>query len=292
MAWNHPESNSENCSTRRRRSGKKVSSKSCWEAACIVAVIVIFAGVSTYWPRSDRSQEIKPAPKSTTDATMPKDSPAPVRSQEVVKEEDAIDISKLSPAWRKFYDGRDTNMWKVVYNPITKREYLSRRVKYGRKNAPPPLYHEPALNILDAIAFKPIISVMPNVRIDDRYMKSLQNAMIEGVTIDSDDPEDIKVRKQGMIDLMADLKNRLKNGEDIQKLISDSLADRNRIAQLKQLMHTERANMKRNGASEEEIAEFVKACNKKLEECGATPLVTAALVEARISARQEIENPE
>lgn len=198
--------------------------------------------------------------------------------------------AELSPAWKKYYDGRDTNKWKVVYNPLTKKEYLSRIVKTGLKNSPPPLYKSHSLNLLDAIAFKPIVSPMANVRIDERFMKSLQDGLLERITIDPEDSEEVADRKQNMIALQEELKGRLKNGEDIRQLIATALADRNKVASFKQMMKQERANMRRDGASQKEIDEFTAACNKKLSEMGATPLISKELIEARLESRDSAQH--
>lgn len=250
----------------------------------VVAVLVVGIGVLLFVP----------VPKSADKGALPShDKVVHVNSEHrivITNEKPEIvetKVSSLSPAWQQYYDGRDTNKWKVVYNPVTKKEYISRIVKTGLKNAPPPLYKTHALNILDAIAFKPINSLMPNVRIDDRYMRSFQEALTEKIVIDPNDPADIRERKAQMIDLMADLKNRIRNGEDIKKLISDSLAERNKIASLKRAMQEERSNMKRNGVPQEEINEFVAACNKRLEECGATPIISKKLMMERIQNSNE-----
>ena len=193
-----------------------------------------------------------------------------------------IDKSKLSKAWQQYYDGRDTNKWMVVSNRVTHQEYISRIVHPGPKNQKLPLYKAHALNILDAIVFKPISNPMTAVRIDDRYMKSLQEGLIEKITINEDDPDDVKERKQGMIDLQKDLQQRLKNGEDLQQLISDSLKERNNVAALKQAMVSERAKMRREGASEEDIETYTELCNKRLTERGASPMVSRSQLIKRI----------
>lgn len=282
MAWNKPAANPQ-------PKQKKPSAKPSLKHGIIAGAAVVVLGLAALWifsggdaaPKTKdektpaRIKEVKPA---VTNKPAAAESPVP------------IDKSKLSPAWQKYYDGRDTNLWMVVYNPLTKKEYISRKVKTGLKNAPPPLYKARALNILDAIAFKPIKSAMPNVNIDGRYMQSFQEALTEKIVIDPDDSEEVKARKQGMIELMADLKARLKNGEDIQKLIADSLADRNRVAALKRAMKTEIGTMRRNGASEGEIAEFARLCNKRLEEKGSTPIMTSAMLRERMEQRAEFES--
>lgn len=184
-----------------------------------------------------------------------------------------IDKSKLSPAWQKYYDGRDTNKWKVVYNPVTKKEYISRRLTYGSKNAPQPIYENHALNVLDALAFKPIVSPMANVHADERFMKNLQQALIDKVEIKPDDSDEIKSRKQAMIELLGELKERLRAGEDLQKVINDSIAERNSIAAFKREVVRERARMEREGASAEDVQMYEQIANKKLAEKGAVQLI-------------------
>jgi len=229
------------------------------------------------WFFSDSNSQQNAQPRQKKAARKQIHAVKPVQKQ-IPSQKEVVQTNSLSVAWQKYYDGRDTNKWMVVYNPITKQEYLSRVVETGLKNAPPPLYKAHSLNLLDAIAFKPIVSPMANVRIDERFMRDLQEGLLEKITFEPNDSEEAIARKEAMIELQKELIARLKSGEDIQQLISDSLAERNRVANLKQAMRVERANMKRNGIPQEEIDEFVDACNKKLSELGATPLVSKAML--------------
>lgn len=288
MAWNGSGSAATSAATNKKiAKPRKASSGASMSGAfkgTLALIIVLAVGAGAYWYVSQPSvKSMKPIENETENNEIAE---VASESQEIVEkqldqEQDIIDVSKMSKAWQKYYDGRDTNAWKVVYNPLTKKEYLSRIVKPGLKNARPPLYKENALNVLDAVAFRPITSIMPNVNINERFMKSLQAGMIEKISISEDDTEDEKARKQGMIELISELKVRVKSGEDIQELIKESIEERNRIATLKQMMQRERRDMERNGASESEINEFVKACNSKLEENGATPILTKGILQER-----------
>ena len=193
--------------------------------------------------------------------------------------------NELSDAWQKYYDGRDTNKWIVVKDPKTGKEYLSRLMKPGMKNQKKPLYKAQALNVLNAILFKDPGTPLPGVKIDDRFVKSFQDAVLEKIEISAEDSEEDKDLKLGMIATMDYLKNEIKKGGDIKEIVGEALAERNRIASLKLMMAQERINMKNSGATEEEIADFVEACNKKLAEKGASPLLTRQILQERLELK-------
>ena len=196
---------------------------------------------------------------------------------------------ELSDAWKMYYDGRDTNKWIVVKDPKTGKEYLSRLMKPGMKNRKPPLYKARALNVLNAILFKDPGTPLPGIKIDDRFAKSFQDALLEKIEIADSDSEEDKQLKLAMIETMDLLKQEIKNGGDIKKIVGDALAERQRISTMKQMMIQERVNMKNSGASEDEIAEFEKECNRRLAEKGATPLLTRQLLLERIKQKKSVK---
>ena len=174
--------------------------------------------------------------------------------------------------------GRDTNEWIVVTDPNTGKKHLSKLMRPGLKNQPPPYFARHSLNELDAIQYCEMGDPLIGVEIDDRFMRDLQEALIEKIEIDKDDDEDRVAHKEAMKATLKELREELKKGGDIKAIITDALKDRRRIAGLRDAMIEERQRMRSEGASEEEVVEYERACNKRLEELGARPMITKELM--------------
>ena len=249
--------------------------------AAIAAVIVL--AVVAIWPQEAE----EPAPTRTI-AKKPKKkvrnlSAAADKVVEQVAKESNTNV--LSEAWQQYYDGRDTNEWIVVKDPKTGKEHISRLLRPGPKNRKPPLYKAHALNALHAILFKDPGTPLPGIRIDDRFVKSFQDALFEKIEITDEDSEEDKLNKQSMIETMEFLKQEIKNGGDIKAIVGDALLERQRVSTLKSLMVQERVKMRNEGASEEEIAEFEEICNRKLAERGASPLLSRKTILERLEQK-------
>ncbi len=249
-----------------------------------LGLLFIVVALSAWYWFSKEEPKVKP----TTTQAKPKKAkiispPLPASTNSNVA---AKPNKEMSEAWKKYYDGRDTNKWIVVKDPKTGKEYLSRLMKPGLKNRKPPLYKTHALNVLNAILFKDPGTPLPGMKIDDRFVKSFQEAILEKIEISNEDSEDDKRLKLAMIETMDFLKNEIKNGGDIKQIVGDALAERQRISTLKHMMIQERANMRNTGASEEEITAFENECNRRLAEKGASPLLTRQLLLERLEQKE------
>ena len=184
----------------------------------LAGLAVIAIGVAVFC-KDDNVQET--APKSRREKIAERKD-GPPRSPKVATS-DAIrqPTNELSEAWQKYYDGRDTNQWIVVKDPRTGKERLSRLLKPGPKNRKPPLYKAHALNALHAILFKDFSSPLPGIRIDDRFVQSFQDALVEKIEILDTDSESDRQAKQDMIATMDFLKQEIKNGGDLKEIVGD-----------------------------------------------------------------------
>ena len=254
-----------------------------WLFALLAGVVAALLAALVFI-RDDGERPVKtPAREPRAKPSKPKTVPAPKR--EVPQTVQAEPTNQLSEAWQKYYDGRDTNQWIVVKDPKTGKEYLSRLLKPGPKNRKPPLYKAHALNALHAILFKDPGTPLPGIRIDDRFVQSFQEALLEKIEISDEDSEEDRLNKNSMIETMAFLKQEIKNGGDIKAIVGEALLERQRVATLKGLMIQERVKMRNEGASEEEIAEFEEACNKKLAERGASPMLNRKTILERLERK-------
>ena len=249
-------------------------------AAAIALAVVVIWPQEAEEPTPTRSVVKKPQKKP-----QKKSLNLLAAADKVVEQVAKESTNVLSEAWQQYYDGRDTNEWIVVKDPKTGKEHISRLLRPGPKNRKPPLYKAHALNALHAILFKDPGTPLPGIRIDDRFVKSFQDALFEKIEITDEDSEEDKLNKQSMIETMDFLKQEIKNGGDIKTIVGDALLERQRVSTLKSLMVQERVKMRNEGASEEEIAEFEEICNRKLAERGASPLLSRKTILERLEQK-------
>ena len=187
-------------------------------------------------------------------------------------------------------EGRDTNKWMYVKNPLTGEEYVSRIFRPTDQFKTKALYKNQALNELDGILFSDMSDELVGLTIDKRFMDSLQQAFIDGVEQNADDDEETSARKSEMKSTLDSLRESLKNGEDIQAMIKDALHEHRKVAALKDQMKEERRIMREEGATTQEIEDFEDACNKILDEKGASPMITRRAFSEKVRAKAEQNN--
>jgi len=244
--------------------------------AVSVGLIVITLGSAVIWRFAGAEKD---PVQSKTIVKETHKSVAIVESVSTSRVEVIDSKEELSPVWQKYYDGRDTNKWVVVKDRKTGKERLSRKVTLGRINQPPPLYKSHALNMLDALAFRPAMSPMLNSRIDQRFQQSFQEGVDEKIEILPTDSEEIKARKQGMLDLRKELVQRVKGGESIETIVKDTIKERNAIATYRRMMQIEYSKLKRDGEDPDVVEAFGDKCNEILNEKGAAPIMTQKRME-------------
>ena len=272
------------------RIGKKSGSRSAAKGASsssspmlirgVIAGIVVVAGaLAALWFMSHATQPQKIDTDKKVDKTKldqlagegrrPDYSPIEKEKKEPVKEltED-----------ERLLAGRDTNEWIVVTDPNTGKKHLSKLMHPGLKNQPPPYFERHSLNIIDAIQYCEMGDPLIGVEIDDRFMRDFQAALLEKIEINKDDDEDRVAHKEAMVETLKELRAELKNGGDLKSIINDALKERRRVAGLKDVMIEERARMRSEGVPDEEVVEYERACNKKLAELGAKPMITKELI--------------
>ena len=113
---------------------------------------------------------------------------------------------------------------------------------------------------------------------DETFMADLQQALIEKTEILPDDPEDVKYYKESVIATKKQLREMLKNGEDIQKVLTDTRKQLQDLGVYKMQLEREIGKIQREAEKEggreltdDEVKDFVKAANKMLEEKGIEP---------------------
>ena len=111
-----------------------------------------------------------------------------------------------------------------------------------------------------------------------KFKDDFLKAYLSPTQINEDDSEEDKMIKAEVREVMKDLAIRVKAGEDIGDILTESRLELQRLGQYKQdLIKELKSVMKGESLTDQEVLEYVKAANKMLETKGITPLSVSPL---------------
>ena len=102
----------------------------------------------------------------------------------------------------------------------------------------------------------------------DEFLKSCETPII----IDEDDTEYEKQLKREMEELKIDLRQRMRNGEDICEIMAETREEMMRLGVVRQQIESEMRDMLEGAETLEDFDDCVEAANKLLESQGIAPL--------------------
>ena len=129
-----------------------------------------------------------------------------------------------------------------------------------------PVFHHPSEVELDVV-----LSRRPGERIFGdvnwrAFKQDLEKALVDKIEILPDDTPEIIERKQVVMEAKKELIEAIKAGEDPVEILKATREDVNRLADIRDNLQVVIAEMKQEGASEEEIEEAVEAANHLLKQ--------------------------
>lgn len=148
-----------------------------------------------------------------------------------------------------------------------------------------PVFHHPSEVELDVI-----LSRRPGERIFgdvnwQAFKRDLPNALVDRIEILPDDVPDVVARKQAVMEAKEELVAAIRDGEDPVEILKASREDVNRLADIRDGLLSAVAEMRQDGADEQEIEDAVAAASKVLEEHGIDqPLVSPRTMRERAEA--------
>lgn len=236
--------------------------------ALIAAIFVIAVGVVAlylFYPTKDVSQAAQkdtpkkrnPVPhKISTNVVKKADKPVATPKEE----KPAVVTNFVNNVW---YDEKGRPHYKVA-----------RTIRPGQKtiiNGKPwvpekPVFHHPVEVELDVL-----LSRRPGERIFGdvnwkAFERDLPAALSSEIKISPDDTEDIIERKNLVAAAKKELIEAMKAGENPIEILKASRDDVNRLADMRDNLQSAIAEMRQEGASEDEIEDAVKAANILLQE--------------------------
>jgi len=266
MAWNRP-NNEEAVSDKRGQSPRYL------RAAVAGALVVVLGGVAVWWflgrapvppPRAETVKKVQQAPVAVASVAT---NAAP-QTGKVVKPSKRKRMPKQLPVDRT---GK-------VSTPYISSNSLA--ITYGAVNGRPlfkkSIFRHTSEQMIDAVLNQQPGLRMIDVPLDKSFEEDFMASLKDPIVIEDGDSEDVRRQKQDMVDVKAEIMERVKNGEKISEIVSDARADLNRIAdyadQVKDAYHQSIAESK-GGPEEWEVLR--KSANKMLKAHGVPPIKPA-----------------
>ena len=99
---------------------------------------------------------------------------------------------------------------------------------------------------------------------DEDFVKSYA----EEIKIEPEDTEEDIALKQAMIDFKEEIRDQIANGESVSKMVLESREEQNKLAECRKNLMRTIADLRREGATTEELNEVRKAANVMLDQKG------------------------
>ena len=141
-----------------------------------------------------------------------------------------------------------------------------------------------------------IISAEPGHRIIGRFAKGFlerdfRKSLGAKIEFTEEDTEEDVARKKRMIDVKEQLRQALDRGEKFDEIMEEARSEVNALADFRDNMVKNLVQLKKSGASEQEIEDYYSAANKMLGEKSIKPLLTPFQIREKVEKlRQMREN--
>lgn len=126
-------------------------------------------------------------------------------------------------------------------------------------------------------------TLVGTMRYNGRFEKDFLESIKEPIVIDPEDtPEQVELKK-AVIAARLDLKDAYDRGEDIEKIMSDTREELQRMSQIKMEVTQEFNKLRKTeGATDQDVEDLFDACNKLLEEKGISPMKFGPITRRRM----------
>ena len=279
MAWNRPKENGEAVSRPLlKRSGDRFPLK----GAIAGAIVVIGAAVAAWWlwpegeTRQDAASTKRGLIKEVTPAAAAKVAVAPEAEQ--AKKEKPQRVGEVRNGYRLLCDGR---LQKVSPHPI--------EVGASNERRGPSFDDRCNQQLADLVQIEPGEGFVGDSEVDFAgFDKDFAKSVLAPVRIEPDDSDYDKQVKQAVIDLKKELVARLKDGEDIVRLLVDTREQLRELATYREDLQGQVWKLSRNRKlTEQDRADLIEAANKMLEERGCKKLELPEAFDGIIRVNEE-----
>ena len=143
----------------------------------------------------------------------------------------------------------------------------------GEKLNKPPIFRHRSERLIADLLQHPVgmpMPAAPNFAVD--WDKDFVESLLDPIEIKSSDTDEVRQLKKDVIETKKEIVERIKAGENFSEIIASTQKEANRIAGIRTEMQRIYAEMKRSGASPQELKDHLDAANILLSRHGSIPL--------------------
>lgn len=283
MAWN----GSTNAGGASAPAPRKAAKKSPSLAHGLIAggVIVCIGIIALYFVTGEKD-----------DPTTAKKAPAKIAEAdpvEIVKSETPVEAPK-----------RPKHYWEEDVMPANLTPMQQRKWKHMHRpppgytndtsrTEPPPAYaifpHHSENTIAGYLTMTPGETLVGTPHYGPGFKKDFLESMKTPIIITAEDTPEQAELKQLMIDTKIDLAERMRNGEDIGKILEETHEEYQRLATLKMDVANELNRLRKDpNATLEDVEDFAAAANKLLAERGIAPITLSPIAKRMLLRRKGV----
>ena len=287
MAWNRPKEREQGIGNR-----EQGARKSPFRGLIAAAIIVLGAAVAAWWlwPTEKRGEDTASAKKGLIKEVAPA---ATNKTPAVAEEkEDRNSLDWLKKHDRRYFipedavrhaDGRlyTKDGLRILEDLPTQKI----RMDHGRKK----IFEHPAERaIARLLSIEPGQFFLGNGYYGPKFIESFKQSISEPTLITKDDDDETRALKKQVNEVKAELNARLKDGEDIVKLLKDSEQELRSLSNYRLNLQKElKAFRLDENVSEADYADYIAAANKMLKDRGMKGLSVPSLAEGQLKVIRE-----
>jgi len=208
---------------------------------------------------------------------------APVATQVVQTSE-----SPKTGKQRTYIDANGVERYKLGNGRVLPKDYKKYIVEVKTHSNVPTFRHNCELEIATLLTLQPGDAILGEFDRGERFKKDFVQALLEPVEIEEgDSEEDIRIKKD-VEAVKKELAQRLKQGEDVGKILDETREDFRRLNAVKEQVKELIREKSAEAETPDDIEDLYAAANKMLESKGLAPIKMNAIMRKKLSMmRQE-----
>lgn len=285
-----------------RMSGRTVPKNSTKKNYCpfylIVPVSLCVVGIVAWlFVSPSEIKEPETTPKTEKKKIVQSTQVKPVKvepekpKEEVVMKRDRK--GNLRP-WKKpetYRDEKGVLRYKAGGARAPEKDEFKNAVKINTPSNIPRFKHQVEHEIATLLTIEPGGALFGSVRYDKRFEQDFVNSLMEPVKIEEDDSEEDKQLKKDVEATKRELAQRIKAGEDLATILTETREEIRRLAAIKQdIMTIAREELSKAELSDSDVKDYYDAVNKLLEQKGIAPINANSLMKRRAIRQAKMAN--
>lgn len=258
---------------------------------CVVGIVTWLFVSPTEIPESETTPkaEKKKAVKPTRVKPVKVEPEKP--KEEVLMKRDRK--GNLRP-WKKhetYRDGKGVLRYKAGGARAPEKDEFKNAVKINTTSNIPRFKHQVEHEIATLLTIEPGGALFGSVRYDKRFEQDFVNSLMEPVKIEEDDSEEDKQLKNDVEATKRELAERIKAGEDLATILTETREEVRRLSAIKQdILTIAREELSKAELSDSDVKDYYEAVNKLLEQKGIAPINANSLMKRRAIRQAKMAN--